>query len=243
MNLNNFLHRHNKHDKRLGAGSRQINMDITNKCTLACETCERQWRLKKHSGKMPGGTLALKDFVKYFDFFDHFDFCGQVSDPSMHPQFKEIIQLINENNKSCDIHNAASHRPEKWYREIFEECSKSNDMIQWYFGIDGLPKDSHKYRIRQDGEKLYRMMKIATQYIKPTNIKWKYIVFNYNQYDIEECKQMAADLGIVFNLVMSRRHPSGLRPDDEFTATVPMDNTMYYPTGKTKRWNTQWHKK
>ena len=192
---------------------------------------------------MPGGILALKDFVKYFDFFDHFDFCGQVSDPSMHPQFKEMIQLINENKKSCDIHNAASHRPEKWYRQVFEECSKSNDMIQWYFGIDGLPKDSHKYRTRQDGEKLYRMMKMATQYIKPTNIKWKYIVFNYNQHDIEECKQMAADLGIVFNLVISKRHPPHLKPNDEFTGTVPMDNTMYYPTGKTKRWNTQWHKK
>ena len=232
MNLNNFFERHSKHDKRLGAGSRQINMDITNKCTLACETCERQWRLKKFGGKMPGGTLALKDFVKYFSFFDHFDFCGQVSDPSMHPQFKEMVQLINENNKSCAIHNAASHRPEKWYREIFKECSKSNDMIEWYFGIDGLPKDSHKYRIRQDGEKLYRMMKMATQYIKPTNIKWKYIVFNYNQYNIEECKQMAADLGVVFNLVISRRHPKGLRPDDEFTGAIPMDNTLFYPDGR-----------
>lgn len=235
MKLSNFLWRGNTFYKRLGAGSRQINMDLTNKCTLECVTCERGYRIDK-DGKVKGENISLQDLKKYFTMIDHFDFCGQVSDPSMHPQFKEILKLIIKNNKSCSVHNTASHRPEKWYREIFEECSNSNDMIEWYFGIDGLPKDSSKYRIRQDGEKLYKMMKLATDYIKPTNVIWKYIVFNYNQFNIDECKQMAKDLGIVFNLVHSRRHPPGLKPIEEFASKKSMENIFYYPDDSIIKW-------
>lgn len=228
LTLDNFLWRENPRDTGMGRGSRSLNIDLTNKCTLECITCERGYRIFEY-GKVPGGNITVEDFKKYFELIDHFAFCGQVSDPSMHPQLKEIVKLVIENNKSCSIHNTASQRPEKWYREMFEECS--HEMVEWYFGIDGLPKDSHKYRTRQDGEKLYRMMELATKYMDPANIIWKYIVFNYNQTDLLRCKQMARDLGIIFYTVVSDRHPPGLKPDDLYTGNLAMTNAFHYPDG------------
>lgn len=229
LNLYDFFNRSGKPGTTwwpTRAGPRSINMDITNRCTLACITCERTYRIR-NDGKVIGTILSLADFEKYMPWFDHFDFCGQVSDPSMHPEFDKILELVVKNNKSASVHNTASHRPERWYRKMFD--ISSGNQIEWFFGIDGLPKDSHKYRTRQDGEKLFEMMSIASKYDPGFAIKWKYIIFKYNQNDVEECKQMAKDLGIIFNTVNSRRHPPGLRPDEEFTSNFAMGNTYYDP--------------
>lgn len=222
----NFYNRSRGPKDKRKPGSRNINMDITNRCTLACQTCERNWHIFK-KGKVEGEILSVSDFEKYIPWFDHFDFCGQVSDPSMHPEFDKILELVVKNDKSADIHNTASQRPEKWYRRMFD--ISAGTKIAWRFGIDGLPKDSHKYRTRQDGQKLFDMMSIAAEYDPKIIIYWKYIIFKYNQNDIEVCKQMAKDLGVIFNTVSSRRHPPGLRPDDKFTSKLAMDNTYFYP--------------
>ena len=121
---------------------------------------------------MPSNWSAY--FEKYIPWFDHFDFCGQVSDPSMHPEFDKILELVAKNNKSADVHNTASQRPERWYRKMFD--ISSGTKIAWRFGIDGLPKDSHKYRTRQDGQKLFDMMSIAAEYNPGFEICWKYCI-------------------------------------------------------------------
>jgi MoaA/NifB/PqqE/SkfB family radical SAM enzyme len=233
--LSEFLSRYDPWmlDGDLVNESRTINMDISNKCTLACMCCRRQMHMKKY-GEVLGETLAVEDFEKYIKHFDKFDFSGQVSDPTMHPHFEKILQVIIDNEKSAAVHNAASHKPIKWYRELFEQCS--NDKIEWFFGIDGLPKDSHKYRKRQDGEKLFEVMKMATKYMKGTNIIWKYIVFKYNQDNIEECRQIAEDMGVTFNVVYSNRYPSPeFIPDPKFQAHVPMLNIVYKIGGEVVR--------
>jgi len=207
--------------------SKSINMDISNRCTLACPSCQREQHLRVY-GKVLGEALSIADFEKYLKHFNRFTFSGQVSDPVMHPHFKEILRKVIEYKAHATVHNAATHRPMKWYKDIFEQCSHKN--IIWYFACDGLPKDSSKYRRRQDGEKMFEIMKLARQYMP--NIVWKYIVFKYNQNDIETCKSMALDLGISFNLVYSNRWPwlpEELKPELEFQADIPMWNKTWHP--------------
>ena len=50
-------------------------------------------------------------------------------------------------------------------------------------------------------------MKESTKilYKKPM---WQYIVFNYNENDIETCKQMARDIGVDFYVMKSGRWKS-----------------------------------
>ena len=52
---------------------------------------------------------------------------------------------------------AATHRSLAWFRRLF--LLTINKNVLWEFAIDGLPKDSHKYRINQDGQKLFEIMK------------------------------------------------------------------------------------
>ena len=55
----------------------------------------------------------------------------------------------------CEVHNAELKKSKAY----FVKCFKANtDIYQWIFGIDGLFKESHMYRIKQDGEKLFNIM-------------------------------------------------------------------------------------
>ena len=75
--------------------------------------------------------------------------------------------------------------------------------VEWIFAIDGLPQDSNKYRVNQDGEKLYDIMLRCASFGVKT--QWQYIVFNYNEKDVDHCKRIAEERGIKFLQITSGR--------------------------------------
>ena len=90
----------------------------------------------------------------------------------------------------------------------------------WIFGLDGLPEESHKYRINQNGIHLYEMMKLGVS--MGVDIKWQYIVLKYNQDHIEQAQKMAEDEGIEFMLAFSDRWNNDemiqFKPREEYCA-------------------------
>ena len=186
----------------------KINLDITHRCTLQCQRCNRAI-FAARGQKVPGEDMTMENFKKVIDYFEEVYFCGQISDPIFHPQFIEFLKLLK--GRKTVIHTAASHKKEEWYRKPFE----ANTDAYWTFGIDGLPKDSHKYRINQDGEHLFKMACMAAKIVD--KVKWQYIVFNYNENNIEEARQMAKDNNLIFEVQKSSRFWEGdpLMPKNE----------------------------
>ena len=174
----------------------KINLDITHRCTLQCQRCNRAI-FAARGQRVPGEDMTMENFKKVIDYFEEVYFCGQISDPIFHPQFIEFLKLLK--GRKTVVHTAASHKPEKWYKEAFE----ANTGAYWTFGIDGLPKDSHKYRINQDGEKLFKMACMAAK--MGLLVKWQYLIFNYNEKDIEEARKMAKDNNLILELQKSSR--------------------------------------
>ena len=107
---------------------RSINLDISHRCTLNCKGCMRH-RYKELGLKIPGGNLSLENFKMILDWFNKIIFCGQVSDPVMHPKFIEFLKLIKIQDKQARIHTAVSHKPISWYEKVFEANKPEHD---WY---------------------------------------------------------------------------------------------------------------
>lgn len=177
---------------------RTLNIDAGPKCTLQCSACART-RFRANNEKIPGKDLTPEQFKKIIKYFKRVSFCGTFSDPIFNIHFIEILKICRDDNIFTEVHTAASHKPEKWYQEAF----LANINANWIFGIDGLPKDSHKYRVNQDGEFLFDMM-LLNKYLgsKP---EWQYIVFDYNKDDIEEAKKIAKRHKLKFMLILSKR--------------------------------------
>ena len=169
-----------------------INLDITHRCTLECPKC-----LRRSVPTNNLGDLSLDSFKKIISHFDQIEFCGQISDPIFHPQFIEFLKLTKD--KRVFVHTAASHKPMDWYRDAF----LANKNATWEFGIDGLPQDSHKYRINQNGEYLFNVMKTGVEL--GNDIRWQYIIFKYNENDIPEAIDLAQRHKIPIHINKSSR--------------------------------------
>ena len=171
---------------------KSINLDITYRCTLECPKCLRR--------SVPTNNLddlSLENFKKIIKHFDQIEFCGQISDPIFHPQFIEFLKLTT--NKRVFVHTAASHKSMDWYMDAFS----ANKNAIWEFGIDGLPQDSHKYRINQNGEYLFKVMKAGVEL--GNDIRWQYIIFKYNENDITQAIGLAQRHKIPIHINKSSR--------------------------------------
>lgn len=186
---------------------RGVNIDISNLCALECPRCQRQTMFRDRGLPVPGENISIENFKKVLNFFKFINFEGQYSDPVHHPQFIDLLSLCYKKNKDVMVHNGSSTKPKKWYYTAFE----ANPTAEWVFAIDGLPEESHKYRVNQDGVKLYEVMCEARRRLdtKPT---WQYIVFNYNENNIDDAIKLAAEADVNFYVLQSARWISNNDP-------------------------------
>ena len=150
---------------------------------------------------VPGKDISIKDFEKLADYFDSICLIGNLSDPTTHPDLYSLLKICIKKSTSVILSVASTHRSKRWFKKHF--LLTSHKDITWEFAIDGLPKDSHKYRINQDGEKLFDIMKMGRS--MGCQVLWKYIIFNYNENDMEEARKLASKAGVRLNFVKSVR--------------------------------------
>tara|TARA_A100001388_G_scaffold245010_1_gene203165 strand:- start:2418 stop:3083 length:666 start_codon:yes stop_codon:yes gene_type:complete len=190
-----------------------INIDISNRCPLECMRCQRQTNFTLEGRKVYGRDATMDEIRKLSDYFSSFNFCGQLSDPVHHPKFIEILDYLYKKDIQVTVHNASSQKPMNWYIKAFQ----AHPRAKWIFAIDGLPEESNMYRINQDGEKLYRVMLEAKKHLKQTP-SWQFIVFSYNEHNLEKAKKMAVDEGLMFIVLHSSRwmgEDDPLRPKEK----------------------------
>ena len=190
-----------------------IIIDISNRCPLECMRCQRQTNFTLEGRKVYGRDATMDEIRKLSDYFSSFNFCGQLSDPVHHPKFIEILDYLYKKDIQVTVHNASSQKPMKWYIKAFQ----AHPRAKWIFAIDGLPEESNMYRINQDGEKLYRVMLEAKKHLKQTP-SWQFIVFSYNEHNLEKAKKMAVDEGLMFIVLHSSRwmgEDDPLRPKEK----------------------------
>ena len=190
-----------------------INIDISNRCPLECMRCQRQTNFTLEGRKVYGRDATMDEIRKLSDYFSSFNFCGQLSDPVHHPHFVDILEYLYKKDIQVTVHNASSQKPMKWYIKAFQ----AHPRAKWIFAIDGLPEESNMYRINQDGEKLYRVMLEAKKHLKQTPSS-QFIVFSYNEHNLEKAKKMAVDEGLMFIVLHSSRwmgEDDPLRPKEK----------------------------
>ena len=176
-----------------------LNIENTTRCTLLCSQCKRTTFLELNGSKFPGKDLTPEQFRKVVTYFDDITFGGQLSDPIFGTHFIEMLKICREHEIGPRVLTAATGKKESFYREAFE----ANPYARWTFGIDGPPELSHNYRKNQDGEFLFEMMKLAKKMCKRST--WQYIIFPWNEDYLEKCKEIAVDLGVKMEIIISER--------------------------------------
>lgn len=191
-----------------------ISIDLGYSCPIQCPMCIRtlQPELVKEA-KREYGNIRTDDLKKLCKFFDDLIFCGNLSDPIYHPKFIELMKIVIEKYKrKLMIVTNGSGKKRDWWETVFklsrpgEGVIVQNAPVHWFFALDGLPHQSSKYRVNQNGEQVFEMMKMGSD--MGCYIVWQWIVFGYNENSIEEGRELAAKHNIEFRILNSDRFHS-----------------------------------
>jgi len=190
--------------------TRPINLDITNRCLLQCSKCSRTLNMGLTK---QGGDMSPESMHKICKYYSHISFCGQRGDPIYHPKFIELLEICNNYDLShVEINTNGTGKSPQWWKK----AALINRDYDWAFALDGLPHKSHLYRVNQDGEQVFKIMKYLRRF--DVRVHWRYIAFKYNEHDISVAKKLAKKYGIKFELVVSSRWDG---PDDPLRPVQP----------------------
>jgi MoaA/NifB/PqqE/SkfB family radical SAM enzyme len=181
-----------------------IQLEVTTRCTIGCSLCVRTQVGKE----LPIADCDIMANARACIGYDHVVLCGNHGDPIYHPGFHELLTTIRELNPSIGIHmhTNGSFRTQQWWQKTAQLLTPNDTVV---FSIDGMPHNNHIYRVNSDWTMIENAVNTLVNSQSGAKIVWKWILFSYNQDDVEAGIELSRQLGFNrFSLVFSTR------PDD-----------------------------
>jgi hypothetical protein len=185
---------------------KQVTTELTFRCNAKCPACHRQKPLRINLND-PKYTYTLESFQKVFypDFLKNLDWLvlnGNFGDSIMNREFRDIISYVKQYGVRLNIHTNGGIHDSDYWKDVGNILT-SSDIIN--FALDGLQDTHSTYRINTTFDKVFENAKAIISTKRP-QVHWKYIVFDYNQHQIEEARNLAISENFTsFNLIKTGR--------------------------------------
>jgi len=182
-----------------------IQFEISSYCNASCPQCPRNYFGGNTIPTLPLRKWTVSDFKSIFTAsllrqLQQVYFCGTYGDPMTNRHVTEMCQFLYQTNPEIEIglHTNGSVGTQDTYRALAEYTN----FIA--FGIDGLENTNHIYR---RGSKWKKIMENAQAYIENGGYAiWDYIVFEHNQHQVEQARELSKKLGFKeFNVKKTSR--------------------------------------
>ena len=183
----------------------EYQLEITSYCNAACPQCPRNDNGGGINKRMPLCHLDRSAIDRAFtpelcNRLRQVFFCGSYGDPIMHPDFLDILRDFRKKNPTLWLYfhtNGGVHEPEYW-AEIAHIMAGYGQID---FGIDGLEHTLHLYRKNVSYAKV---IENAQAFIDAGGrAQWNFIVFNHNENEVEQVKQLGKEMGF-FNVLIRK---------------------------------------
>ena len=173
---------------------KEIHIEPTSLCNAECPMCTRNINGK---GLNPYITLKSLD-REWFELnlkpeqikkLDKVFLCGNVGDPASTPELLEIIEYFKNCNPDMwlSMNTNAGAQEESWWEELAETFGRMGTVI---FSLDGLKDTNHLYRKGVNWDKVMSAMTAFTS-TKKAQAVWEFLVFEHNQHQIAEARQLS----------------------------------------------------
>jgi hypothetical protein len=222
------------------------NIDASHRCIFKCPQCIRQ---KTSSQEQIRRSFDLEEhnFKKILDYYKlGITFCGQISDPIYHPRFLNLLKICDGEKKAVRIATVGSGKSDAWWEEAYSYGVGEN---AWYFGVDGIDEKSELYRVGSKFDDVWKRMKQGRD--AGHVIVWQYIIFGYNEHEVDEAIRIAEEENFALLLINTNRGFNPINPllrnNVDFKLTQP-DKKHLQAKVKKEYWGykskelEQWHK-
>ena len=173
-----------------------LHLEPTDVCQAACPLCSRETDKAFH--KHQQHHLSVRQVQHHFDDqaianLTKMFMCGNYGDPVAGKHTVELYQYFRSVNPGIVLGlntNGAIQNPFWWYG-LAKILNQPQDFV--VFSIDGLESTNHVYRKNVDWSKL---MANARSFIEAGgSAHWDMLVYKHNQHQVDECEQLARDMG------------------------------------------------
>ena len=183
---------------------KQIEIELSSICNASCPLCPRNLfgydtdlgyqkknlTLEEIKIILPKGFLSQITFVK---------FEGNFGDPLANPEILKITDYLDTPIKCVTNGNFKN-------KKFWEEFAERETTVE--FGIDGIDQVTHS-RYRR-GTSLQNILKNASTYIDSGgDAVWKMIKFDFNQDQIDQCRNLSKEMGFSDFIVVDHGRNSG----------------------------------
>ncbi len=165
----------------------RVELEISSDCNAACPGCARTQNIDL----VKPTNLTLEQIQTWFPDPKgiKFKFCGVQGDPIVNPECMAITKYLVDNGAKVQYSTNGGRNSADWWREL------GTLGIDVHFCIDGT-ETNYVYRVNTN----YKIIKRNMQAYSNAGGKatWIYIVFDHNEHEIQEAKQLAEQLGFKF---------------------------------------------
>mgnify|MGYP001178416666 CR=1 FL=1 len=172
----------------------EVELEISSDCNAACPGCPRT----QHIELVKPTNLTLEQIQTWFpnpkDI--QFKFCGVLGDPIVNPQCMEITKYLVDNDAYVAYSTNGGRNNVDWWSELGATSKRlGGDKLKVHFCVDGT-ESNYIYRVNTSYKVIKRNMQAYSDAGGKAN--WIFIVFDHNEHEIEEAKQLANQLGFRF---------------------------------------------
>ena len=184
-----------------------LHLESTDVCQAACALCARE--TDKSFNKHSQHHLSMSQVLRVFDTksitkLDKMFMCGNYGDPAAGKHTLNIYQEFRKLNENIvlGMNTNGALQNTFWWFELGRLFNQSQDYV--VFSIDGLESTNHVYRKNVTWSKI---MQNVTAFIEAGgSAHWDMLVYKHNQHQVEECEQLARDMGFKwFRAKVSKR--------------------------------------
>jgi len=172
-----------------------LHVELTTTCNARCPQCMRNFHGFEYNSGYPITQLTLEQFKhivnpKLLSQLDRIMFNGNLGDFGLASDAQEIVEYILQNSDAkIKIETNGSMRTPNWWARLCDP------RIRILWALDGMA-DTHSL-YRQDTD-WHRVIANAQAHIQAGgNSVWKFIPFDHNRHQLEQCQTMSQDLGFV----------------------------------------------
>ena len=173
----------------------QVHLEPTQLCQASCPMCDRNKNGGEVNQYLKEASLSIDDVKKMFPIefvkqLKHIYFCGNHGDPIFAPDMLEMCEYFREHNPyiSLLVTTNGGARTTEWWERLAELDVTVN------FSVDGLEDTNHLYR---QGVSWKRVEESMDAFCSAGGYaKWTFLVFNYNEHQVEEAERFSKLLGV-----------------------------------------------
>ena len=175
-----------------------VHFEVSSLCNAECPVCNRRLSGGPKNPVMIERAVTLEQFKKWFsvDFLKQLRqllLCGNYGDPMTAPELIPILRYFRELNPraSISMNTNAGGRDKKFWEDLSDVIGGYGRVV---FSVDGLKDTNHLYRKGVNWDKVMSAMTAFTS-TKKAQAVWEFLVFEHNQHQIAEARQLSEQLG------------------------------------------------